>query len=343
MTKDQAIIAWRRILAGRAPMISIEITRECPLLCPGCYAYGETHLSGGIKLRELRDLRGDELVEGVVGLVKKHEPLQVSIIGGEPLIRHRELSRILPQLDEMGVYTLVVTSAVIPIPLEWNRIPKVRIAVSIDGLRADYDKRRHPATYQRISQNIKGRRVDISWVITRPMMQRRGYLEEYLSFWTSEPEIDRIWLHVYTPQIGEESDEKLTSEDRRALVRQLPALKRAYPQLLMAEGIAQAFETPPASPGDCTFAKMSVNYSADLKTRIEPCFYGGQPDCSQCGCAVTAGLHWIGNRRLAGPLRVSHILQGSIAVGAIVNRMTAKTSAGIRSKPLRNLGQPLKT
>jgi len=38
-------------------MLSIEITRECPLSCPGCYAYGETHLGGEVTLRDLHDLR----------------------------------------------------------------------------------------------------------------------------------------------------------------------------------------------------------------------------------------------------------------------------------------------
>ena len=32
-------------------MLSIEITRECPLHCPGCYAYGDTHLGGSVTLR----------------------------------------------------------------------------------------------------------------------------------------------------------------------------------------------------------------------------------------------------------------------------------------------------
>ena len=31
--------AWGRILAGRVPNLSVEITRECPLTCPGCYAF----------------------------------------------------------------------------------------------------------------------------------------------------------------------------------------------------------------------------------------------------------------------------------------------------------------
>src|SRR5689334_23990731 len=108
MNRSEVLRGWKTILAGRAPFLSIEITRECPLSCPGCYAYGESHLGGGATLRELNDLRGEELVEGVLGLVRKHKPIHVSLVGGEPLIRHRELSSILPALSEMGVFALVV-------------------------------------------------------------------------------------------------------------------------------------------------------------------------------------------------------------------------------------------
>ena len=59
---------WR-VLNGYIPMMSIEITRECPLSCPGCYAYGDSHLGGETTLRELSDFRGDALVHGVVDLV----------------------------------------------------------------------------------------------------------------------------------------------------------------------------------------------------------------------------------------------------------------------------------
>ena len=63
--RDLARAGWR-VLSGNVPLLSIEITRECPLSCPGCYAYGESHLGGGVTLRELRDFRGDALVEGVL-------------------------------------------------------------------------------------------------------------------------------------------------------------------------------------------------------------------------------------------------------------------------------------
>src|ERR1700688_3632651 len=199
---SEMLAAWGRILTGRVPMLSIEITRECPLSCPGCYAYGDSHLSGGVKLSELNDRRGDELVEGVLQLVRKHKPLHVSLVGGEPMVRHRELSRILPALSELGVFTFVGTSAVIPVPLDWMKIPRLRVAVSVDGLPEHHDIRRKPATYERILKNIEGREVNIHWTITRPMLARPGYLEEYVAFWSARPEVNRIWVSGYTPQIG---------------------------------------------------------------------------------------------------------------------------------------------
>src|SRR6201982_3613335 len=152
----QLLAAWKSILTGSTPMLSIEITRECPLSCPGCYAYGETHLGGRVTLKSLADYRGDELVERILSLVRHHRPLHLSLVGGEPLVRHRELNRLLPALSEIGVHTMGVTSAVIPIPMEWADIPKIRVTVSVDGLPEHHDIRRAPATYDRILHNING-------------------------------------------------------------------------------------------------------------------------------------------------------------------------------------------
>jgi hypothetical protein len=101
------------------------------------------------------------------------------------------------------VFTLGVTSAVIPIPREWKSLDRVRIAVSVDGLPPEHDVRRAPATYERILRNIENRVVDISWVVTNPMLTRPGYLDEYLEFWTGRPETGRVWLSLFTPQKGE--------------------------------------------------------------------------------------------------------------------------------------------
>lgn len=316
---------WGKILKGKIPLLSIEITRECPLRCPGCYAYGEDHLGGGVLLRTLSDKRGDDLVEGIVNTVKRHDPIHVSLVGGEPLVRHKELSRILPQLSALGTNTLVVTSAVIPIPMEWKSIPRLTVAVSVDGLPEHHDERRKPATYERILKNIEGRRVNIHLTITRPMLAREGYLEEYARFWHSRPEVNSIWVSTYTPQIGEISNEMLTSADRARLLTILPGIHKKYSKFLFPESLARAYSSPPKSPADCTFARMSANYTADLKTRVQPCIFGGNPDCSQCGCAISAGLHWISGlhpHKYVPLITVGQLVRGSMAIGAVVNRLS---------------------
>jgi MoaA/NifB/PqqE/SkfB family radical SAM enzyme len=321
---SEVLAAWGRILTGRVPMLSIEITRECPLTCPGCYAYGDKHLGGGVTLSELNDLRGEDLVEGVLGLVRKHRPLHVSLVGGEPMVRHRELSRILPELSRMNIFTLVVTSGVISIPEEWMTLPRVRVTISVDGLPEHHDIRRKPATYERILKNIEGRVVNIHWVITRPMLERPGYLEEYVKFWSERAEVDRIWVSVYTPQIGEQSAEMLTPADRAQVAAELPSLAKKYPKLLFHDGLAKAFLRPPENPDDCLFAKMSANYSADFQTRVEPCVFGGTPDCSQCGCAASSGFHWVKGVKLAGPIRLNHFIGSSVKIGLMMNRLRSR-------------------
>jgi MoaA/NifB/PqqE/SkfB family radical SAM enzyme len=331
--KRKVLKAWGRLLVGRPPILSIEITRECPLACAGCYAYGDSHLGGGATLRGLRDLKGDALVDGVLRLVERQKPLDVSLVGGEPLMRVKELDRLLPRLAEKGITTMVVTSGVIPIPRTWMEIPGVRVFVSVDGLPEHHDVRRKPATYERILRNIEGCWVNLSWVITQAMMERPDYLADYLEFWSVRPEVDKIGVNIYTPQIGERSTEMLTPDARRRLVAALPGLNARFPKFWMHDGVARAFGEPPSSPDKCTFAKMSVNYSADLETQVEPCVFGGNPDCSQCGCGVTALLHHVGAFQIAGPLRARHVMHSSIAIGRFVSRLRPDSTKVQRWSP----------
>ena len=313
--------SWGKVLLGHTPLLSIEITRECPLRCPGCYAYGSNHLGGEVTLRELSDKHGDDLVRGVLKLVDRHKPLQVSLVGGEPMVRHRELDRILPELAGRGIFTMVVTSGIIAIPAKWIELPRFTVAVSVDGLPEHHDARRHPATYERILSNIASRRVNIHWTITAQMLARPSYLEEYARFWNARDEVHRIWVSLYSPQRGEQSAERLSLEQREFVARTLPRLHALYPKLLSSEGYARAFLSPPSSPRDCTFSRLSKNYSADLRTHVEPCVFGGDPDCSQCGCSASAAAHWIREIRVAGPLKAKHLLHGSMHIGSAVARL----------------------
>ena len=315
------ISAWGRILTGYAPAVSIEITRECPLHCPGCYAYGAEHLGGEITLRDVRDFKGQELVDRVIDLVDRLKPLHLSIVGGEPLVRYRELNTILPILAGRGIWVQLVTSAVREIPKEWRGLRRLSLVVSIDGLQPEHDVRRTPATYDRILKHIEGHTITVHCTITRQQVQRAGYIEEFLQFWSARPEVEKVWISLYTPQIGEMSAERLRPADRVAVVEDLLALRLRYPKLALPKGLLEVYAVPPKSPDECVFAKTTATISADFTTRITPCQFGGEPDCTQCGCIASAGLAAVARHRLFGFIPVDSIFTSSLKVGERMKRL----------------------
>jgi MoaA/NifB/PqqE/SkfB family radical SAM enzyme len=323
--------AWGRILAGYTPCLSLEITRECPLSCPGCYAYGADHL-GGVLLREINDFKGQALIDAVLAAVERHRPVHLSIVGGEPLVRYRELDVLLPALAAKGIHTQLVTSAVRPIPQHWAGLRRLQICVSIDGLRAEHDERRKPATYDRILKHIVGHQITVHCTVTRQQSRRDGYLEEFVQFWSAQPAVKRIWISLYTPQIGEVSDERLTPADRERVVEELSILSALHPKLDMPQGAINAYADPPASPDDCIFARTTTCLSADFERVITPCQFGGKPDCESCGCLASAGLAAVGRHQLPGGIRVGSIFEASLRVGGSIRRLREALGGGVVSE-----------
>jgi len=321
MKKAEVFKAWGRILSGHYPSISIEITRECPLRCPGCYAYEPEHLGAVGPLRSLADHTGEELIEGVLNLVRRYRPLHLSLVGGEPLVRFRELNILLPRLSQMGVAVQVVTSAVRQIPPEWAGIHELYLVVSIDGLQPEHDARRAPATYQRILKNIEGHRVTVHCTVTRQMTGRTGYFEEFLAFWSARREVKKIWFSLFTPQVGSESEENLSAADRSTVLAELVNLRSAFPKLYLPDTVVSGYREPPQSPAECIFARTTKSFTADLKNHITPCQFGGNPDCTQCGCMASAGLKAVGETRLLGLLPIRSIYNASDAVGKFVGTL----------------------
>lgn len=315
MKHSDIIPAWASILRGRRPLLSLEITRECPLRCPGCYAYEPDHLGSAGPLRQLSDLRGEDLIAGVLELVDRLRPIHLSIVGGEPLVRYQELNVLLPKLNERGIEVQLVTSAVRPIPLAWRDLPNLHLVVSIDGLRPEHDRRRSPATYDRILKNIAGHQIIVHCTVTRQQVQRPNYFEDFSRFWSQREEVRKIWFSLFTPQQGQETEERLTPKDRIHIVNELRSLRASFPKIYMPGMVLEGYLHPPASPQECIFAQTTNCVSADLTTRIEPCQFGGQPVCSECGCIASAGLACIGKYKLAGLIRVSQIFSVSRRIG----------------------------
>jgi MoaA/NifB/PqqE/SkfB family radical SAM enzyme len=299
MKNSDVLRVWGHILRGRKPFLSLEITKECPLNCPGCYAYSPDHIGPLATLRQLSDYRGHDLVSATVAVVRRLRPVHVSIVGGEPLVRYRELCEILPLLDRMGVEVQLVTSAVRLIPEEWKSIRSLHLVVSIDGLAPEHDRRRTPATYDRILKNIAGHRITVHCTVTRPMLERPGYLADFCQFWSDRPEARKIWFSIYTPQEGDCSTERLRPQDRQTLLEELPATAR-FPKVQLPRLVLDGFRNPPRSPQECTFARLTTCLSADLKTHVTPCQLGGKPVCEECGCIASAGMHGLATLKLGG-------------------------------------------
>jgi MoaA/NifB/PqqE/SkfB family radical SAM enzyme len=330
---SEILNAWRKILKGERPSLSIEITRECPLQCPGCYAYEDAHLGGGGKtLRSLRDRKGQELIDGVLEIVERLKPLHLSIVGGDPLVRYRELEEMIPLLLERGIHVQIVTSAFRPMSSAWAALAHMNIVVSIDGLQPEHDIRRAPATYDRILNNIAGQNITIHCTVTGQMMKRPGYLKEFLQFWTPRPEIRKVWFSLFTPQVGDELPEMLLPEERLQVIADLLTLRKEFPKLDMPEGMIRQFATPPRSPKDCVFARTTQTLSADLQTKIVPCQFGGKPDCGSCGCIASMGLAAVAAHKLGGIIPVGAIFRASVEIGEMRAR---------RRAPLQAVEQPL--
>jgi MoaA/NifB/PqqE/SkfB family radical SAM enzyme len=322
---SEVLQAWGRILCGRTPSISIELTRECPLRCPGCYAYEPEHLGmSGVTLRQLSDYKGSALVQGALRLVDEHRPIHVSLVGGDPLVRFRELEELLPELDLRGIHVQLVTSAFRQIPVRWNALSRLKIVVSVDGLQPEHDVRRKPATYERILKSIAGSKVTIHCTVTGQMMDRADYLEDFVRFWSEREETKKIWFSLFTPQRGALAPEVLTLGQRRRVIEELLRLRVAYPLLGMPQRLIEEFWHPPRSPQDCIFAQTTLTVSADLKTRITPCQFGGTPDCSQCGCIASMGLAAIGHHRVLPGVTAGQLLTLSALIGKGVNKLRSR-------------------
>jgi MoaA/NifB/PqqE/SkfB family radical SAM enzyme len=343
MKKSEVLQAWARILAGRAPSLSIEITKECPLRCPGCYAFDAAHLGGTTELRQLSDFRGDELVRRVLALLDEHKPLHVSLVGGDPMVRYRELERLLPEIEGRGIHVQVVTSAFRTIPARWSELRKLNVVVSIDGLQPEHDVRRKPATYERILKNIEGARITIHCTITAQIAERPGYLEEFMRFWSARPEIERVWFSLFTPQRGATDREILTPRQRAVAIDTIRRLSPQYPLLEMPDALLQELERPPASPEECIFARTTQTITADLHTRITPCQFGGDPDCSQCGCIASMALAAVGHHPVLGGLTAGHLFLASDRLGRGWRRLRGSlmpTPPAERLQPPFNILQP---
>ena len=294
------IRAWGKILAGYQPNLSIEITRECPLTCPGCYAYGNEHLGGEITLRELQDFKGQQLSTRCSRCSTNTSRFTSRSSAASRSSASASSTRFCRAWPSAASTRSSSRAPCGRFPVEWAGLRRLQLVVSIDGLQPEHDERRKPATYERILKHIEGHDIRVHCTVTRQQVRRDGYLEEFAKFWSANPAVSQIWISLYTPQVGEISTERLTKADREKVVADLLAIRARYPKLRTPKALLDAYVLPPHSPDDCIFAKTTACVSANFEKPITPCQFGGNPDCANCGCIASAALAAVGRHKLPG-------------------------------------------
>ena len=273
-------------------------------------------------LRSLGRRKGQELIDGVLALVDRIRPLHLSIVGGDPLVRYRELETMVPLLLVRGIHVQVVTSAFRPL---------AAIGPSAAFERRGFDRRtaaraRHPASARNLRsdhQEHRRQNITIHCTITGQMMKRPDYLREFLEFWTPRPEIRKIWFSLFTPQRGDQLPEMLQPRERAQAHCGHVGAAKGISQAGHAGGPDPSVCDAALDPQDCVFALTTQTLSADFKTKIVPCQFGGDPDCGSCGCIASMGLAAVAAHRLAG----------IIPVGAIFKALSRSARRG-RNAPL---------
>jgi hypothetical protein len=212
------------------------------------------------------------LVDRVLALVERLRPVRISLIGGEPLVRRREIGRLLPELDRLGIEVQLATGALLPVPCEYRTWDNLAIVVTVDLF--------HPGTRSRILENISGHNVIVHCNIARPLGNAPGRLDEFAEFWSSRDEVCGIWFSLHA----------LTPANRAGIVNELDLIRRRFPKVDLPNPILSAFLRPPSCPGECALARMTLRVSADFATEAGPCPLGGTRVCSECGSIASARL-----------------------------------------------------
>ena len=194
MDLQPILASWGHVLTGYTPALSIEITRECPLHCPGCYAYGDDHLGGG---------------DHAAGGPRSQRPgargwrprARRSPSPDSSVDRRRRAARALPRAEHPAAAAcpnagFTCRSSRAPcarLPLEWRHLPRLTLVGLDRRPTAGTRRRRTPATYERILKHIAGHQINVHCTITRQQVNRPGYIDEFLEFWSARPEVRKIW------------------------------------------------------------------------------------------------------------------------------------------------------
>jgi hypothetical protein len=140
---------------------------------------------------------------------------------------------------------------------------------------------------------------------------------------------------MFTPQQGDQLPEMLTRSERQQAIADILELRKEFKKLDMPEGLVKQFAKPPSNPSECAFALTTRVLSADLKSRVTPCQFGGNPDCSSCGCIASMALAGVAAHKWGGFIPVGAIFDASVKIGRARSRSGVPAQAAAQFNVLK--------
>ncbi len=259
----------------------VNVTNVCNLDCSHCFVFRADNPNSP------RDKMDDRtMLHQLEVLRDKHNIKAMLFMGGEPMIR----KDLVMQAVKLFENPSIVTNGTYGIP----SLPGGLVTVSLDGPEALNDDMRGPGVFQKVKEAIANRDRDDGTILMLQMTVTKlndHSIAEFVEVVKDWP-IDGVAFTFFIPIINDQTGLAWDSlEDRDQAIRNVIAVKQAYPDLVKAQVPAL----------EMMFADVCQKHTGDLKGQcvnidILPlylgkngaferpeCCYGNEADCARCG------------------------------------------------------------
>ncbi len=212
---------------GPPPVLAISPTSRCNLQCYGCYSAGHD---------EANELTFEE-IDGLIAQAKAVGTNIIMLTGGEPFVQKDMVFRLIEKHPDAAFQ--IYTNSLLLDSKDIARVVKAAntsLAISVEGLAGETDRRRGAGTFAKISENMETLKR-LGGIVAFSATATTGNIEEILSdeFITTMVDLGCLygWYLQYIP-VGTRAVPELmpTPEQRISLTRRVRELRRKHPILL---------------------------------------------------------------------------------------------------------------
>ncbi len=259
----------------------VNVTNVCNLNCSHCFVFRADNPNNA------RDKMDDRtMLHQLKVLRDKHDIRSMLFMGGEPMIRKDLVMNAAKLFDN----PLIVTNGTYGIP----SLPGGLVTVSLDGPEEANDAMRGAGVFQKVKAAIAERDRDdgttlmLQMTVTKINAHTVAEFVETVKDWS----IDGVAFTFYIPIVDDQTGLAWDSlEDRDEAIRDVIAVKQAYPDLVKAQipvlemMFADVCQKHTGDlGGQCVNIDILPLYLGENGAFERPeCCYGNEADCFRCG------------------------------------------------------------